>query len=48
MPDRDESHDPVKIYKDVLGYNKDELFSDAFPIEELPALYAVTAKMGHQ
>ncbi|MFJ3091412.1 translationally-controlled tumor protein [Streptomyces sp. NPDC086838] len=35
----------MKIYKDVLGYNKDELFSDAFPIEELPALYAVTARM---
>ncbi|MFJ1804208.1 translationally-controlled tumor protein [Streptomyces sp. NPDC088180] len=33
------------IYKDVLGYYKDELFSDAFPIEELPALYSVTARM---
>lgn len=35
---------PVKVYKDVLGYYQDELFSDAFPIKELPALYAVTAK----
>ncbi|MEU6957932.1 translationally-controlled tumor protein [Streptomyces sp. NPDC045714] len=34
----------MMIYKDVLGYYKDELFSDAFPIEELPALYSVTAK----
>lgn len=32
------------VYKDVLGYYKDELFSDAFPIEELPGLYAVSAK----
>lgn len=32
------------VYKDALGYYKDELFSDAFPIEELPALYAVSAK----
>lgn len=37
-------NDYVIIYKDVLGYYKDELFSDAFPIEELPALYSVTAK----
>lgn len=36
--------DPVKIYKDAFGYYKDELFSDGFPVEELPALYAVTAK----
>ncbi|MEU3707973.1 translationally-controlled tumor protein [Streptomyces anulatus] len=35
----------MMIYKDVLGYYKDELFSDAFPIEELPALYSVTARM---
>ncbi|WP_328580534.1 translationally-controlled tumor protein [Streptomyces sp. NBC_00370] len=34
----------MKVYKDVLGYYQDELFSDAFPIEELAALYAVTAK----
>ncbi|MFI6530671.1 translationally-controlled tumor protein [Streptomyces uncialis] len=33
----------MKVYKDVAGYYQDELFSDGFPAEELPALYAVTA-----
>ncbi|MGA5098325.1 translationally-controlled tumor protein [Streptomyces lavendulocolor] len=34
----------MKVFKDAVGYNKDELVSDAFPIEELPALYVVTAR----
>ncbi len=30
------------IYKDAVS--RDELFSDGFPVEELPALYSVTAR----
>lgn len=34
----------MKVFKDVVGSSRDELFSDAFPIERLPALYAVSAQ----
>ncbi|EGG23153.1 TCTP family protein 1 [Cavenderia fasciculata] len=36
----------MKIFKDILGYYKDELFSDAFPIKEVSDIvYEVTTKI---
>ncbi|EFA84550.1 hypothetical protein PPL_01539 [Heterostelium album PN500] len=34
----------MRVYKDILGYYKDELFSDAFPIADLGVVYEVTTK----
>lgn len=33
------------VNKDAIGHTQDELFSDAYPVEDLPALYAVTAQV---
>ncbi|GAM19112.1 hypothetical protein SAMD00019534_022870 [Acytostelium subglobosum LB1] len=34
----------MRVYKDILGYNKDELFSDAFEINDLGIVYEVKTK----
>ncbi|KAF2071651.1 hypothetical protein CYY_007026 [Polysphondylium violaceum] len=35
----------MKVFKDILGYNQDEVLSDAFDITELDVVYEVKTKM---